>query len=136
MASKSLTKDELLDAISNLTVVELSELVKALEEKFGVSASQGMMMAGPVNTQGSNTQEAPVEEKTSFDLVLKGSGSKKLEVIKAIRVILPELNLMDAKAMVEASDSAEKIVKQALNKDDADKYLKLLKDAGAVVELK
>jgi large subunit ribosomal protein L7/L12 len=127
----SMTKDELIAAIEGMTVLELSELVKALEEKFGVSAAAPMMMgAMPGSTPAEAAPEE--EEKTSFDVILMGPGDKKIQVIKVVRS-LTGLGLKEAKELV---DSAPKAVKEGVNKDEADDAKKQLDEAGASVEIK
>ena len=117
----------IVDAVSELSVLELSELVSAVEEKFGVSAAAAVAVAGPVAAAG------PVEEeKTEFDVVLAEVGGNKIQVIKAVREITG-LGLADAKALV---DGAPKAVKEALSKDDAEAAKAKLEAAGAKVELK
>jgi len=113
-----MTAEELIGAIENMTVLELAELVKALQEKFGVSA------AAPV--------AAAAEEKTSFDVILKSAGDKKIQVIKVVRE-LTGLGLKEAKEVV---DAAPKTLKEGVSKDEADKLKGLLETEGAVVEIK
>lgn len=120
--------DALLKEIGELKVLELNELVKALEEKFGVSASP-MMAAAPAAAAAG----AAVEEKTTFDVVLKDAGANKLNVIKAVRELDQTLGLIDAKKLVE---SAPKEVLKNVKKDVADEAKKKLEAAGAKVELK
>ncbi|MBB4634429.1 50S ribosomal protein L7/L12 [Longimicrobium terrae] len=124
----TLTRDELLDAIGNMTVIELSEFVKAFEEKFGVTAAAPVAMAaGPAGPA------APaVEEKTEFDVVLMGAGEKKIQVIKVVRE-LTGLGLKEAKDLV---DGAPKTVKEAATKDEAEAMKAKLVEQGATVELK
>jgi large subunit ribosomal protein L7/L12 len=126
-----MSKDELISAIETMTVLELSELVTALEEKFGVSAAApaAVAVAGGGDAGGGG---AAAEEKTEFDVVLADAGAKKIHVIKAVRAITG-LGLKDAKDLVEA---APKPVKQAVSKEDAEKFKKELEDAGAKVEIK
>ena len=119
---------EIIETIGALTVLELAELVKALEEKFGVSAAAPMMMAGPVGGGG----EAEVEVKDSFDVVLTGAGEKKIQVIKVVREIT-SLGLKEAKALV---DEAPKAVKEGATKEEAEEIQNRLQEAGATVELK
>ncbi len=123
------TKEDLIDYIANMTVLELSELVKELEEKFGVSAAApvAMMAAGPAGDAG-----AAAEEKTEFDVVLTAAGDKKINVIKEVRAITG-LGLKEAKALV---DEAPKAVKEGIAKDEAEKIKEQLEGAGAQVELK
>lgn len=118
---------EIIETIGGLTVLELAELVKALEDKFGVSAAAPVMMAG----DGSGG-EAATEEKDSFDVVLAGPGDKKIQVIKVVREITG-LGLKEAKALV---DEAPKPVKEGVSKDEADELKKSLEEAGATVEVK
>lgn len=124
-----LTKDEILKAVEEMTVLELNELVKALEEKFGVSAS---MMTAPAATTV-NTNEAPKEEQTVFNVVLASAGAQKIAVIKVIRELIPTLGLTEAKAL---ADSAPKEVLTAVNKTTAEEAKTKLTAAGATVELK
>jgi large subunit ribosomal protein L7/L12 len=120
--------DTLVEEIGKLTLTEASELVKALETKFGVSAAAPVAVAGA----GAAVAAAPVEEKTEFEVVLKSGGANKINVIKVVRAATG-LGLKEAKDLV---DGAPKTVKEALNKADADKLVKELKDAGAEVEVK
>src|SRR3990167_1128845 len=123
---------DLIKKIEELNVLELSELVKALEERFGVSAAAPMMMAGGAGGAGAAAEEA-AEEKTSFTVVLAASGDQKIAVIKAVREINQELGLKEAKDLVEA---APKTVRENLNKEEAEVAKKKLEAAGAKVELK
>ncbi len=124
-----ITKDDVIEFISNMTVLELSELVKELEEKFGVSAAAPMaMMAAAPGAEGG----AEAEEKTEFDVILTAAGDKKIQVIKEIRAITG-LGLKDAKALV---DEAPNPVKEGIAKEDAEKIKAQLEEAGAQVELK
>lgn len=118
---------EIIETIGGLTVLELAELVKALEDKFGVSAAAPVMMAGD-----GGGGEAATEEKDSFDVVLAGPGDKKIQVIKVVREITG-LGLKEAKALV---DEAPKPVKEGVSKDEADELKKSLEEAGATVEVK
>ncbi|MBT6904567.1 MAG: 50S ribosomal protein L7/L12 [Gemmatimonadetes bacterium] len=117
---------EIIETIGALTVLELAELVKALEDKFGVSAAAPVMMAA-----AGGGEEAP-PEKDTFDVVLTGVGDKKIQVIKVVREIT-SLGLKEAKALV---DEAPKAVKEGASKDEAEEIQKQLQDAGATVELK
>ncbi|MBQ8689648.1 MAG: 50S ribosomal protein L7/L12 [Clostridia bacterium] len=118
---------QILDLVKGLTILELADLVKALEEEFGVSAAPVAAVAAP------GAAAAPVaEEKTEFDVVLKAAGASKLNVIKVVREITG-LGLKDAKDLVEA---APKTIKEAVAKDEADKIAEQLKAAGAEVEVK
>lgn len=123
------TKDDVVEFISNMSVLELSELVKELEDKFGVSAAAPMAMAAAPAAGGEAAQE---EEKTEFDVVLTAIGDKKIQVIKAIRAITG-LGLKEAKALV---DEAPKPVKEGVSKEDADDVVKQLEEAGATAEIK
>ncbi len=124
----AVSKEEILDAISNMTVLELSELIKEMEEKFGVSAAAAVAVAA-----GPAAAAAPAaEEKTEFDVVLTAAGDKKVEVIKVVRAATG-LGLKEAKDMV---DGAPKTIKEALPKAEADALAKQLADAGAKVEVK
>ena len=125
MASEKITN--ILEEIKSLTILELADLVKAVEEEFGVSA------AAPVGVVAAAGAAAPAEEeKTEFDVVLKGFGAKKLDVIKAVREITG-LGLKEAKEMVEG---APKTVKEGVSKDEAETVKKALEAAGAEVEVK
>ena len=128
MEEKQMTNEEILEAISNMSVLELSELVKAIEDKFGVSAAAPVAVAAAPATGAA----AAAEEKTEFDVVLKEIGEKKIQVIKAVREITG-LGLKDAKALV---DGAPKEVKTGVAKAEAEEMKKKLEDAGATVELK
>ena len=125
MANEKTT--QILDLVKGLTILELNDLVKALEEEFGVSAAPVAAVA-----VGGAAPAAAVEEKTEFDVILKAAGAKKLEVIKAVRNITG-LGLKEAKDMVEG---APKTVKEAVAKDEADKIAAELQAAGAEVEVK
>jgi large subunit ribosomal protein L7/L12 len=128
----TLTKDEILDAISSMTVLELSELLSAFEEKFGVTAAAPVAVAA-APAGGAPGGEAPAaEEKDEFDVVLSGAGEKKIQVIKVVRE-LTSLGLKEAKDLV---DAAPKAVLEKVSKDDADKAKAKLEEAGASVELK
>ncbi len=122
---------ELVDKISKLTLLEASELKKALEDKFGVTAAAPVMMAGVAAGAGAGAAPA-VEEKTEFDVNLVSAGAQKINVIKVVRAATG-LGLKEAKDLV---DGAPKVIKEALSKDDAAKLKKELEEAGATVELK
>lgn len=125
-----ITKADVIDFIANMSVLELSELVKELEEKFGVSAAAPVaMMAGGMPAEGA---AAAVEEQTEFDVILTTSGDKKIQVIKEVRAITG-LGLKEAKALV---DEAPKPVKEGIPKDEAEKIKAQLEEAGAQVEIK
>jgi large subunit ribosomal protein L7/L12 len=123
------TTEEILDAIGNMTVLELSELLSAFEEKFGVTAAAPVAMAAPAAGGGDAAEAA--EEKSSFDVVLVSAGEKKINVIKEVRA-LTSLGLKEAKELVE---SAPKAVLEGANADDAAKAKEALEGAGATVEL-
>ncbi|MGQ0800654.1 MAG: 50S ribosomal protein L7/L12 [Pseudomarimonas sp.] len=122
----SLSNDQIIEAIAGKTLVEVMELVHAMEEKFGVSAAAPVAAAA-----GPAAAAAPVEEQTEFNVSLKAIGEKKVEVIKAVRAITG-LGLKEAKDLVEAVGT----VKEAVSKDDAAKFKKELEAAGATVEVK
>jgi large subunit ribosomal protein L7/L12 len=118
---------ELVEKIKGLSLVEASELKKALEDEFGVTASAPVAVAGPAAAAA-----APVEEKTEFDVILKAAGEKKINVIKVVRAHTG-LGLKEAKDLV---DGAPKTVKEAISKDEAEKLKKEIEEAGATVEVK
>ena len=122
----AITKEDVLEYISNLSVLELSELVKEFEEKFGVSAQPTVVAGGAV------AGAAAEEEKTEFDVILKDAGAKKINVIKAVRA-LTGLGLKEAK---EAVESAPTTIKEGVSKEDAEEAKKQLEEAGATVEIK
>jgi large subunit ribosomal protein L7/L12 len=126
----ALSNQEILDAIAAKTVLEISELIKMMEEKFGVSAAAAAVAVAPAG--GGGAAAAPVEEKTEFTVVLMEAGANKVNVIKAVRE-LTSLGLKEAKDLV---DGAPKPVKEGVNKADADAAKKKLEDAGAKVEIK
>lgn len=126
----ALSKDEILDAISDMSVMDVVDLVSAMEEKFGVSAAAAVA-AAPV-AAGAGAGEAAVEEKDEFDVVLAGAGDKKVNVIKAVRGITG-LGLKEAKALVDEAPSS---IKEGATKDEAEEFKKQLEEAGATVELK
>ena len=123
----SLSNDQILEAIASKSLMEIMDLVKAMEEKFGVSAAAPVAVAA-----GPAAAAAPVEEQTEFTVLLSAIGEKKVEVIKAVRAIT-NLGLKEAKDLVEGAPST---VKDGVSKDDAAKFKKLLEDAGAKVEVK
>ena len=125
----AISKEDILEAVSSMSVLDLSELIKEMEEKFGVSAAAAAVVA-PAAAGGGG--EAAAEEKSEFDLHLTGIGDNKVNVIKAVREITG-LGLKEAKDIVDASP---KVVKEALAKADADEAMKKLTDAGATAELK
>ena len=126
----TLTRDELLDAIGNMTVLELADFVKAFEEKFGVTAAAPVGVAAAPASGGPAAPAA--EEKTEFDVVLVGAGEKKIQVIKVVRE-LTGLGLKEAKDLV---DGAPKTVKEAASKEEAEAMKAKLEEQGASVELK
>ena len=125
-----LTKDELIKQVEEMSVLELSDLVKALEEKFGVSAA---MMAAPAASAASAASGEPKEEQTVFNVVVANSGAQKIQVIKALRELVPTLGLKEAKDLV---DGAPKEVITQVNKKTAEEAKAKLVAAGATVELK
>jgi large subunit ribosomal protein L7/L12 len=120
----ALSKNEILDAVSDMSVMELNELVKAFEEKFGVSAAAVAVASGPA--------AAAVEEQTEFNVILNSAGDQKVNVIKVVRT-LTGLGLKEAKDLV---DGAPKPIKEGVSKADAEKMVKDLTDAGAKAEMK
>src|SRR5579864_6919081 len=129
----TLTNDEILDAIGNLTVLQLSELLKAFEDKFGVTAAAPVAVAGvAAPAAGGGGEAAAEEEQDEFDVVLTAAGDKKIQVIKEVRA-LTSLGLKEAKDLV---DGAPKAVLEKVSKDDAAKAKAVLEEAGATVELK
>ena len=126
-----MSKEEIIEAIANMTVLELSELVKAIEEKFGVSAAAPVALAaGPAVAAGPAAPEE--EEKTEFDVVLMSAGDKKIPVLKVVRE-LTGLGLKEAKELVE---SAPRPVKEGIKKEEAESIKAQLEEAGATVEIK
>jgi large subunit ribosomal protein L7/L12 len=123
-------KEELLDAIGNMTVLELSEFVEAFKTKFNVTAVAAAPMAGAGG--GGAAAAAPVEEKTEFDVILKEAGAKKIQVIKVVREVT-SLGLKEAKDLV---DNPPKAVKEGVSKDEANQVKAKLEEQGATVELK
>lgn len=122
----ALTKEDIINAVADMSVMEVAELIEAMEEKFGVSAAAAVV-AGPAGAG-----EAAAEEQTEFDLVLTAAGDKKVNVIKVVREITG-LGLKEAKGAV---DGAPATIKEAMSKDDAEEAKKKLEEAGASVELK
>ncbi|MFH1146146.1 MAG: 50S ribosomal protein L7/L12 [Pseudomonadota bacterium] len=125
----AVTKQDVIDFISNMTVLELSELVKDLEDKFGVTAAAPVAMAA---APAAEAAVAPAEEQTEFDVILTGSGDKKIQVIKEVRAITG-LGLKEAKDLVEG---APKPVKEGISKEEADKLKAQIEGAGGTVEIK
>lgn len=126
-----ITKDDVIEFISNMSVLELSELIKELEDKFGVSAAAPVAFAAGAMPAGGDTAAAE-EEKTEFDVILEAAGDKKINVIKEVRAITG-LGLKEAKALVE---EAPKAVKEGIAKEEADKIKEQLEGAGAQVSVK
>jgi len=127
----SANAQKVMDMVEKMTVLELNDLVKALEEKFGVSASAPVMM-GAAPAAGNGGAEEGAEEQTSFDVVLASAGENKIAVIKAVRTLNQSLGLVEAKALVE---SAPKPVLEGVKKEDAEAAKKALEEAGAKAEL-
>jgi large subunit ribosomal protein L7/L12 len=126
----AVSKDDILEAIGNMSVLELSQLIKDMEEKFGVSAAAAVAVAAPA--AGGGEAAAAAEEKTEFDVVLVSAGEKKVEAIKVVRAATG-LGLKEAKDLV---DGAPKSVKEGVSKADAEALKKQLEEAGAKVEIK
>ncbi|HUP85555.1 MAG TPA: 50S ribosomal protein L7/L12 [Acidimicrobiales bacterium] len=126
------TKEEILDSIAGMTVLELSELLKDFEEKFGVTAAAPAAVAAAPAAGGGDSGAAAEEEKDEFDVILTGAGDKKIQVIKEVRA-LTSLGLKEAKDLV---DGAPKAVLEKANKEDAEKAKAQLEAAGATVEIK
>ena len=124
-----MTHEEFIAAIESMTVIELNDLVKALEEKFGVSAAAPVAVAAG----GAAAAAAPVEEQTEFDVILKDPGSEKIKVIKAVREYVAGLGLKEAKEFVE---SAPKTIKEGATKEEAEKIKEAFAAVGATVEIK
>lgn len=128
----ALSKAEILDAIASMSVLDLSELIKEMEEKFGVSAAATAVAVAAPAAGGAAGGAAATEEKTEFDVILTGAGDNKVNVIKAVRE-LTSLGLKEAKDLV---DGAPKPIKEGVSKADADAAAKKLIEAGATVEVK
>ena len=127
----SLSKEDVLNAIAEMSVMEVVELISDMEEKFGVSAAAAVAVAAPA-AGGGDAAAGGAEEKTEFDVMLSAAGDKKVNVIKAVRAITG-LGLKEAKALVDDAPSA---IKEGVSKDEADDIQKQLEEAGATVELK
>ena len=125
------TREDVIEFLKGMTLLEASQLVKELEETFGVSAAAAAVAAAPA-AGGGGEAAAPAEEKTEFDVILQAAGGNKINVIKVVREVTA-LGLKEAKDLVEA---APKPVKEGVNKDEAAKIKKQLEDAGATVEIK
>ena len=132
MAAKTtkITKEDVIAFISNMTVLELSELIEELENKFNVSAAAPVVAAAP--TAGEQPQQAEEAEKTEFDVMLTGVGDKKIQVIKVVRAVT-NLGLKEAKEVV---DNVPSKVRESVSKEDAESIVKQLEEVGAVVEIK
>lgn len=130
MAEKKITREEIVEAIKNMSLIEVSELVKELEEVFGVSAAAPVAVAAVAGA--ATAPAAAEEEKTSFDVVLQAAGEKKIQVIKVVRQIT-NLGLKEAKDLV---DTAPKPVKEGVTKEEAEEIRKQLEEVGATVEVK
>ncbi|MDE0659660.1 MAG: 50S ribosomal protein L7/L12 [Gammaproteobacteria bacterium] len=128
----ALSKDDILGAIADMSVMEVVELVRSMEEKFGVSAAAVPLAVAPAGSGGADEPAAGAEEQTEFTVVLAGVGDKKVNVIKAVRAITG-LGLKEAKALV---DEAPSPVKEGVGKDESEEIRKQLEDAGASVEVK
>lgn len=133
MADKKTKIDDLIKAVEKMSVLELSDFVKALEEKFGVSAAQTMVSPQMTGATTTAADEEPKEEQTVFNVVIANSGANKISVIKALRELVPTLGLKEAKDLV---DAAPKEVITQVNKKTADEAREKLTAAGATVELK
>ncbi len=130
-SAAKITKEDVIAFIENMTVLDLAELIKELEDKFGVTASAPVVMAG-VAAGGGAGEAAPVEEKTEFDVILTEAGAEKIKVIKVVREFTT-LGLKEAKDLVE---SAPKPVKEGVSKETAEEIKKKLEEVGAKVEVK
>lgn len=128
----AISKQDVIDFISNMSVLELSELIKEFEEKFGVTAAAPVAFAGAMPAAGGGEAAAPVEEKTEFDVILAAAGDKKINVIKEIRAIT-SLGLKEAKDLVEG---APQPIKEGVSKDEAEDIKKKIEAAGGKVEIK
>ena len=125
-----MTREEMISAIESMTVLELNELVKALEEKFGVSAAAPVAVAA---APAAGAAAPAAEEKTEFDVVLKEAGAEKIKVIKVVREVVSGLGLKEAKEIV---DGAPKTLKEGVSKDEAEALKKQIEEVGGKVELK
>ncbi len=132
MATKTLSKDEIIDAIGNMSVIELADLIEAFKEKFNVIVAAAPVAAAPGAGAGDAGAATAAEEQTEFTVVLKDAGSKKIQVIKAVREVT-SLGLKEAKELV---DSAPSNVKEGIGKDEAQTIKQKLEEQGATVELK
>jgi len=130
MEDITMTREEMISAIESMTVLELNELVKALEEKFGVSAAAPVAVAA---APAAGAAAPAAEEKTEFDVVLKEAGAEKIKVIKVVREVVSGLGLKEAKEIV---DGAPKTLKEGVSKDEAEKIKAKFAEVGATVEIK
>jgi large subunit ribosomal protein L7/L12 len=130
MATKTLSKDQILDAIGDMSVTDLADLIEAFKEKFNVTIAAAPAAAAPA--AGGDAGAAAPEEKSEFDVMLKDVGSKKIQVIKVVREVT-SLGLKEAKDLVDSAPSA---VKEAVSKDEAETVKQKLEEQGAIVELK
>jgi len=128
----AVTKKDVIEFIANMSVLELSELIKELEEKFGVSAAAPMAIAAMPGAAAAGGEAAAAEEKTEFDVILTAAGEKKIQVIKAVRAVT-SLGLKEAKELV---DGAPKPVKEAIPKEEAEAIVKQIEEAGGSAEIK
>ena len=124
-----MNREEIISAIESMTILELADLVKEMEEKFGVSAAAPVAVAGGAAPAAAEA----AEEKTEFDVVLKEAGSEKIKVIKVVREVVAGLGLKEAKELVEG---APKTLKEGVSKEDAEKLVAAFKEVGAVCEIK
>jgi len=129
----TLTKDDILEAIASMSVLELSELLSDFEEKFGVTAAAPVAVAGAAAPAGGGEAAAAEDEKDEFDVILASAGEKKIDVIKVVRQVVSGLGLKEAKDLV---DAAPKPVLEKVNKEEAEKARAALEGAGATVTLK
>ncbi len=127
-----ITREQVVNYLSNLPVIEIANLVKELETKWGVSAAAPVAVAA-APAAGGAAAAAPVEEKTEFTVVLKGFGDKKINVIKAVRTLNPALGLKEAKDLVEGAPAN---IKEGISKAEAEEMAKQLRESGAEVEIK
>lgn len=128
-----ITREQVVNYLSNLPVIEIANLVKELETKWGVSAAAPVAVAAAPAAGGGAAAAAPAEEKTEFTVVLKGFGDKKINVIKAVRTLNPALGLKEAKDLVEGAPAN---IKEGISKAEAEEMAKQLREAGAEVEIK
>ena len=125
--------NSIVEEIEKMNILEVSKLVKLLEDKFDVKANNQVQVVAAGGSSSENTENSETSEKTSFEVILESTGEKKIEVIKALRVINPELGLKEAKDLTEATP---KTIKDSVDKDEADKIKKMFEDAGATITLK